>query len=207
MNFKMACNKLGVIIGTHGMSIYCALFAMKAFGLALILFLSVFESQLIVVLSFISVSLVQSIRVWFLKRKRQPPESNKLNANIRPHSAHPIINNGCQRRRLPGNKNNNPPAAAMHGAAWDNQTSIFKSRSRWINIQRQFFSSFIYPFIKLVHSKLFIHPSIHLLHIMMPMPVQIPFLSECGPLSISVLCGPSQSHFCLRGSVKISRNS
>ena len=87
----MTCNDLCANLGTRDMLFQCALFAMKALGLALSLFLFVIESQLIVALSWDSASLVLSVRIWFRKRRRMSPDGNKTNHNIRPHPPHPFI--------------------------------------------------------------------------------------------------------------------
>ena len=110
----MTCDDCGAHLGTRDMLFLCALFAMKAFGLALTLFLSVLKSQLVVALSWNSASLVLSIRIWFRKRRRKPPDGDKTNCNIRPHPAHPIIfwalpllDNECKRGREAANKYSN----------------------------------------------------------------------------------------------------
>ena len=94
----------------------CSLFAMKAPGLALAitLFLFVVERQLIVASSWYSASLVLSVWIWFRKRRRKPPDSNKTIHNIRLHPAHPFIiwalpllDNECKQGREAANKCNN----------------------------------------------------------------------------------------------------
>ena len=95
------------VFGTRAMLLQFALLAMRVFGLALTLFLSVLESRLIVVFYWSSSSLLLLVRIWFRKRKRKPPDSNKTNNfNIRPHPAHPsifwklpLLDNGCKRGR------------------------------------------------------------------------------------------------------------
>ena len=113
------------MFGTRAMLLLFALFAIKAFGLALTLFLSVLESQLIVMSIWSSVSLVLTVRIWFWKRKRKPPDkSNQIQpSNIEPHPADPNINWGLppfnkHRKRGRGAANNNfLTAAAIHCAA------------------------------------------------------------------------------------------
>ena len=57
----MTCDNCGANLWTRDMLFQGALFAMKAFGLALTLFLSVLESQLVVALSW---SFVLAFMVW-----------------------------------------------------------------------------------------------------------------------------------------------
>jgi len=116
------------MFGTRAMLLLFALFAIKAFGHALTLFLSVLESQLIVMSIRSSVSPVLPVRIWFRKRRRKPPDkSNQIQpSNIGPHPAHPntdwslsSFNNDCKRGRQAANKNYDPAAAAMHSAVRD----------------------------------------------------------------------------------------
>ena len=110
----MTCDDLCANLGIRGILFQCALFAMKALGLALPLFLFVIESQLIVAFSWDSASLVLSVRIWFRKRRRKPPDDNKKIQIIRPHPVHPFIfwalpllDNECKRGREATNKCNN----------------------------------------------------------------------------------------------------
>ena len=120
------------VFGTRAMLLQFALLAMRVFGLALTLFLSVLESRLIVVFHWSSSSLLLLVRIWFRKRKRKPPDSNKTNNfNIRPHPAHPsifwklpLLNNDCERGRATKNKNHNLTSAAIHDAAQGDNTII-----------------------------------------------------------------------------------
>ena len=95
------------VFGTRAMLLQFVWLAMKVFGLALTLFLSVLESRLIVVFYWSSSSLLLLVRIWFRKRKRKPPDSDKTNNfDISPHPAHlsiywklPLLNNDCERGR------------------------------------------------------------------------------------------------------------
>ena len=96
MNFEMTFETIFLgadMFEMPAMLLLFALFAIKAFGLALTLFLSVLESQLIVMSIWSSVSLVLTVRIWFWKRRRKPPDkSNQIQpSNIRAHPAHPNI--------------------------------------------------------------------------------------------------------------------
>ena len=99
----MTCDDCGANLWTRDMLFQCALFAMKAFGLALTLFLSILESQLVVALSWNSASLVLLVWVWFQKRRRKPPNGNKKLAisdptlSIPPNL--PLLANDCERGR------------------------------------------------------------------------------------------------------------
>ena len=118
------------MFGTRTMLFLFALFAIKAFGLALTLFLSVLESQLIVTSIWSSLSLVLPVRIWHRKRRRKPPDkSNQQHqpSNIRPHPAHPNIDwslpsfdHDCKRGRQAANNHHNPAAAAMLSTASGN---------------------------------------------------------------------------------------
>ena len=86
------------MFGTRAMLLLFALFAIKAFGLALTLFLSVLESQLIVMSIWSSDSLVLPVQIWFWKRRRKPPDPPKSNQvhqqntnNFRPNQPHPTV--------------------------------------------------------------------------------------------------------------------
>ena len=110
----MTCDDLCAYLGTRDMLFQCALFAMKALGLALRLFLFVVEGQLIVALPLVSASLVLSVWIWFWKRRRKTLDVSKTNYNIRPHSAHliifwkiPLLDNGSKPGRDTANTYSN----------------------------------------------------------------------------------------------------
>ena len=132
MNFEMTFETIFLgadMFGTRAMLLLFALFAIKAFGLAITLFLSVLESQLIAMSIRSSVSLVLTVRIWFWKRRRKPSDkSNQIQpSNIRPHRAHPNIDwsllsfkHDCKRGRQAANNHHNPAAAAMLSTASGN---------------------------------------------------------------------------------------
>ena len=94
------------VFGTCAMLLQFSLLEMRVFGLALILFLSVLKSRLIVVFYWSASSLLLLVWIWFWKRKWKPPDSSKTNNfNIRPHPAHStifwklhLLDNGCSKR-------------------------------------------------------------------------------------------------------------
>ena len=129
------------MFGTRTMLFLFALFAIKAFGLALTLFLSVLESQLIVMSIWSSDSLVLSVQIWFWKRRRKPPDLPKSNQvhqqninNFRPNQPHPTVTSslylhfdyGKRGRRAAFNGGTPAAAAAIRDAAPANH--IFLNR-------------------------------------------------------------------------------
>ena len=69
------------LFGTRTMLLKFDLLAIKMIGLALTLFLSVVEIQLIVALHWICTSVARPIRIWFPKRRRKPPGPTTSNNN------------------------------------------------------------------------------------------------------------------------------
>ena len=198
---------LGVdVFGTRTMLLQCALLAMRVFGLALTLFLSVLMSRLIAVFYWSSSSRLLLVWILFWKGKRKPPNSKKTNNyNIRHRPAHPtifwklpLLDNECKRGKEATNEYNNmrfltAPCKPVV------KKGLAKAKFRY---KLEFISYYnIYWKLTFLHNdrerrRQECNKSISFVG-------EQQFLSECGLLPNSVLCGPSQSHSRLRGSVGI----
>ena len=175
------------MFGTRTMLFLFALFAIKAFGLALTLFLSVLESQLIVMSIRSSVSPVLPVRIWFRKRRRKPPDkSNQIQpSNIGPHPAHPNINwvlpsFDSYRKRGRRAANNNFLTAAREIQTVRLQNQIAANQ----------FSAAMFQLLNLsLHQARpsicqAVHPSIHPMHIIILMPMLMLMLMPTSMLAL-----------------------
>ena len=194
------------VFGTCAMLLQFSMLAVRVFSLALTLFLSVLESQLIAVFYWNSSSFLLLVGVWFQKKKRKPPDSSKTNNfNIRPHQAHPtifwklhLLDNGCKRGREVAYTCNN-----MRSLTASCEPVVKKGLAKAKFRYRVEFVSFynIYWKFPLLHSDR--EQGRHEYNKSISPKGEQRFILECGLLPNAVLFGRSQSHSRLRGSMRI----